>query len=424
MKKQLHPIILSRILLLTIALFCCFTSFAAQLPVSEASRNITINFSEIKIRDLLQLICKQSGKNVIISDKIVGTTSIHLNNVSSTAMLNLILRMHGLTKSEDDALIYIAPAKDLAVEEQLARSYSPVITAIALRYANADAVAELLSKSSGLLATSESIVPDKRTNTLLLQVSTSKLPAIKDFVRQVDLPLKQILIMAKIVSVDENFMHEFGLKLGATKSSRATAKDTGNNNELPLETFDMGHFNLTISKLADAALLSMELAALENSGRGKVISSPKLLTADRREALIESGSEIPYQEKASRGGTSVAFKKATLSLKVTPEIVGTREINLHLALNQDKIGQVLVNGVPTIDTHKIQTQVSVTNGQTVVLGGIYETLKINRTTALPVLGRVPILGGLFRDQENHAERRELLIFVTPKIVTPAVLQTN
>jgi type IV pilus assembly protein PilQ len=177
-----------------------------------------------------------------------------------------------------------------------------------------------------------------------------------------------------------------------------------------------GRANFAIAKLNNGSLLDLELAALESEGRGKVISSPKLLTADRQAAYIESGAEIPYQEKTKRGDTSITFKKAVLSLKVTPEVVAEDTVNLLLQLNQDKVSQLTVNGVPVIDTRKIQTQVLVRNGETVVLGGIYEWSKSNNIIGIPVLGKIPLLGLLFRKQETKMERKELLMFVTPRIV--------
>jgi type IV pilus assembly protein PilQ len=391
------------------------TSMPNQSLISPSS-HLVLDFSEIKTRDLLQLIGKESGKNVIISEKIGGNSTIHLNNVTWKTALSLVLRMNGLAMREEASVIFIAPATDLSTYEQLQRAQEPEINAVTLHHANAETVANLITKTSGMLASAESVIADKRTNTLLLQVNANKVFAIKELVRQIDLPLKQIVIKAQIVCVDENFMRELGVKFGVAKAAAPTKKDSNIQMDLPLESFDSGRFNLTIAKLTDASLLALELDALESEGRGKIISSPKLLTADREMALIESGAEIPYQEKATRGGTNVAFKKAALSLKVVPEIVGKNMINLSLQLNQDKVGQVMINGVPTIDTHKIQTQVLVKNGETVVLGGIYEYLKSNHTSIVPGLGRIPLIGGLFRSNESRTERKELLIFVTPKIV--------
>jgi type IV pilus assembly protein PilQ len=238
--------------------------------------------------------------------------------------------------------------------------------------------------------------------------TTSNFPALA-------VPAKQISIEARIVNIDENYTHELGLEFG-------TSSGTTNNNsnelsmDLPNNQMNPGQFNFVLAKLTNDVLLDMELSALESEGHGKVISRPKLITLDHEPAYIDSGEDIPYQERTSEGNTNVAFKKATLGLKVTPEIVANNKILLHIKVNQDKVSSLTVQGVPAIDTQEIKTQALVNNKQTVVLGGIYEQTKNTTIIKLPILGNIPLLGVLFRHKLTENERKELLIFITPQII--------
>jgi type IV pilus assembly protein PilQ len=227
-------------------------------------------------------------------------------------------------------------------------------------------------------------------------------------------PAKQIAIEARIVNIDENYTHELGIEFGT--SSGTNNNSNGLSMDLPNNQMNPGQFNFVLAKLNNDMLLDMELSALENEGHGKVISRPKLITLDHEPAYIDSGEDIPYQERTSEGNTNIAFKKAALGLKVTPEIVANNKILLHIQVNQDKVSSLTVQGVPAIDTQEIKTQALVNNKQTVVLGGIYEQTKNTTTVKLPVLGDIPLLGVLFRHKLTENERKELLIFITPQII--------
>jgi type IV pilus assembly protein PilQ len=393
--------------ILVLGVFVLFVSGANKLvfavPITE--QKISANFNAIKVRDLLYLLTERSGKNVIISEKISGKVSIDFQKISWREALDALLQMQGLVKRETANLIIITPVNELDKKEAL-----PMQPAVFnLHHASAENISKIIGPA-GVLSQAGKAQAEVRTNALVVADANDKVENLKNLLKQIDVPVKQVLIEARIVSADENFIRDLGLEFGMIQPEETEVDHKRAAN------LHRGKFNFNITKLSNDSLLDLELTALENEGRGKVISSPKLITADRQAAYIESGAEIPYQEKTKKGDISIAFKKAVLSLKVTPEIATNNSINLLLQLNQDKVSQLTINGVPAIDTRKIQTQVLVRNGETVVLGGIYEWSKSNYVVGVPVLRKIPILGALFRKQESKMERKELLMFVTPHII--------
>ena len=377
------------------------------LAASDATQQVSLNFASIKTRDLLYILTEHSGKSVIISEKIGGKINVNLRKTSWHEALDTVLQMQGLVKRETANVITIAPLSELDKKEQLV--VQP--TVFALHHTSADNISKILGPA-GVLSSAGKVGAETRTNMLLVADTSDKIVALKNLLQQVDVPVKQVLIEARIVCADEKFARDLGLEFGMTQT-----KESGkSSNDILTGGLPHGRFNFALAKLNNGSLLDLELAALESEGRGRVISSPKLLTTDRQAAYIESGAEIPYQEKTKEGDTSTSFKKAVLSLKVTPEIVAANTVNLLLQLNQDKVSQLTFNGVPAIDTRKIQTQVLVHNGETIVLGGIYEWSKSNNIISVPGLSKIPVFGLLFRKQETKMERKELLMFVTPRIV--------
>ena len=365
---------------------------------------INMDFANIKTRDLLAIITKNSHKSIIISEQITGRININLQQTSWREALDIVLQNKHLTKYETEQLITITPTDNQNSKDQpLARP-----TVFNLHHASADNIARILSPAGALSAAGKSSA-EIRTNALVITDTDNQIKNVKNLLEQIDIPIKQIAIEARIVNVDSKFIQELGLEFG-------TITNKTDQEKTPKIKASPGKFNFAIAALNNKTLLDIELTALENQGRGKVISSPKLLTADRQAAYIESGSEIPYQERTKEGNTSTTFKKAVLSLKVTPEVVNNNAINLIIQLNQDKVSHLTVNGVPAIDTRKIQTQALVPNGGTIVLGGIYEWSNSHSITRVPILGYIPVLGLLFQKQETKMERKELLIFVTPKII--------
>lgn len=376
---------------------------------------LSLNFHAIAVRDLLQMLTENSGKNVIISDKVSGRISLTLQHVTWQEALNMVLNMQGLTKQETNNTLMITVASGA---ESAAMQIPQPISIFHLHYSQAEDVIALLGKQKNLLSAMGSVSADARTNSILIQDVPMHLSAIWQFLKTVDMPVQQLLIEGRIVSIDSNYTHELGLKFGSVAESNNDHGDKsgGVSEDLPTAASDPGHFNIALAKLGNGSILDMTLSALETEGHANIISSPKLLTANNKAAYIESGQEIPYQEKTSSGATSVAFKKAVLSLKVTPQIINRNKILLHLQLNQDKLSSVTVEGVPAIQTQEIKTDVEVNDRQTLILGGIYEFSQTDNVTKVPLLGDIPLLGKMFQNKQVATQRKELLIFVSPKMI--------
>jgi len=280
---------------------------------------------------------------------------------------------------------------------------------IKLNHVQVQALSHLIdSQKSGFLSKNGRMVTDVQTNTILIKDSLEHLKDIRRYLEQVDVSSQQIMIRVRIVSINNNFTKELGLRYFSEASL---------NMDLPNALTSPGQFGLILAKLNKNNLLDLELSALESEGHGKIISSPELITTNQRTAYIEAGDQIPYQEKGSHGGTSIAFKKAVLSLKVMPEIIPDNKIILHLTVSYDKASPVLFNGVPVIQTRALQTEVLAKDGETIVLGGIYEETTSSSLEKVPLLGRTPVLGALFRSKKKQMSSNQLLIFVTPQRIT-------
>lgn len=298
---------------------------------------------------------------------------------------------------------------------QLPQSFEKSITeVVAVHYANASNLAMLLSdKSLDLISVQGKIIVDQQNNSLFLHDAPTRLVQLKKFIAKLDLPTPQILIKAKIVFVDDTFIKN----LGALFSTRSSKPDRLGGFNMDLPSADTPNtIRVPIIRFTDGSLLDMEITALENSGHARLISSPELVTLNRLPAMIESGEEIPYQETTYSGGTSVTFKKAVLRLKVTPQLMPQGRVLLQLEVNQDKVSPLLIKGVPAISTQQLQTQVLVKDQQTIVLGGIYEQENSLQEDGIPGLRKLPVIGGAFQRTKQVNNRRELLIFITPKII--------
>ena len=285
---------------------------------------------------------------------------------------------------------------------------------IPIHYAKAPELLSFIKKMGHhSLSVKGDIQADIRTNQLWLRDDSAHIKVIKHLIHQLDIPVSQVLIKARIVTVEDNFVHSLGLIFGTEqqKNSQQTLSM-----DLPRSSTSAGIATIPIANLGNGHLLDLELTALEQQGHAQVISSPELMTSNRQTALIESGEEVPYQEKTGQGNTSVAFKKATLRLKVTPVIMPGQRILLHLTVNQDKISSLLINGVPAIRTEQLSTQVRLKDMETVVLGGIVEHTLSHQEEGVPLLRKIPIIGALFRTRRQVNEHRQLFIFVTPQII--------
>lgn len=385
---------------------------AATALNANQDGTLSLDFSSISVREVLRLLAEFARINMVMSDAVSGNVTLHLQRVTWQQALDTILILEGLSKQQQNNVIFIARANE--IEANTSSTLTSMI--IPVHYAKAaDLVTLLKSQDSSLWSKQGVIAADIRTNSLWIQETPQKIAAIRALLARLDQPVKQVLIQARIVNIDENYLQELGVKFGTVSGGNASVLD-GLNMDLPVSVKSNGHFNIAIAKLGGNTLLDLELSALESEGHGKIISSPELVTADRMPAYIESGEEVPYQEKTSSGATNVTFKKAVLSLKVVPQITPEGHIFLDLTVNQDKLSPVTVNGVPAIQTREVRTQVLVNNGQTLVLGGIYEQTQSDNVERIPFLSAIPGVGKLFTNKVTRTERKELLIFVTPKIM--------
>jgi len=431
---------------------------------------LTLNFQDIETRAVLQLLADASGQNIVVSDSVTGNVTLRLQNVPWDQALDIVLRTKGLDKRRQDNVIIVAPSEELASREKAELASKKDISELTplrseylqVNYAKAADMAVLI-KSSGrsLLSTRGNVAVDERTNTLLLQDTAERLADIRRLVATLDIPVRQVLIESRIVIVNDDFQRQLGAVLGFTGvghnganglvTTTGTAAGTDqilgsaltNVNSgtgpfpvsVPTGTNAANRYNVNLPATTPAGsialgvlgsdyLVDLELSAAQTETRAEIISSPRVITANQKEATIEQGVEIPYQESAASGATSVQFKKAVLSLKVTPQITPDNRIILSLDVKDDNIGTVVVASgginVPSIDTREISTQVLVNDGQTVVLGGILATTHRTDETKVPFLGDVPVLGNLFKTSTKTNDKDELLIFVTPKIVREGV----
>ncbi|KTD24799.1 type IV pilus assembly protein PilQ [Legionella lansingensis] len=410
-------------------------------------KRISLNFQDIEVRSALQLLAEFAGINIVVSDTVAGNITISLNDIPWDQALNIILTTRSLEKKRMGNIIFIAPATEITerrkkIEEAQLKlnDMTPLQSELfQINYAKASEIANILqAKNETLLSTRGKMAIDARTNTLWIQESTRRLAVIRKLIEYFDVPVKQVLIEARIVNVTKDFAQDLGLHFGLSRGRLSDARKdnitqltekTASPSATPLAdrlNFDIGNIpigtstaslGIALAKLGDGILLDLELSALESEGRGEVISSPRLIATNQQPAVIESGEEIPYQEATSSGATAVSFKKAVLSLKVTPQITPDGKILMDLKINQDIPTPKVFNGVPTILTKEIQTNVLACNGQTIVLGGIYKQDKNNEINRVPFLGELPMVGGLFRNQSTSIRNEELLIFITPRIIS-------
>lgn len=406
-------------------------------------KHISLNFQKISIRAVLQILAKFTHKNMVVSDKVQGTITLRLKNIPWDQALDIILMTHGLVKRQTANVMLIDTKESLVkIEEQhlksqqLIQGLEPVRSElIQINYAKAADLGILIKDNqNSLLSEKGKIRIDARTNTLWIQDNRPKINEVRELIKQLDVPVKQVQIEARIVEVTKDFAHDLGIRWGISPLSTlngplpeqsALASQTNPYTQklnldliaAPAAGLIPASIGIAMARLSDNILLDLELSALESEGRAELLSSPRLITTNQQPAVIDSGQEIPYQESTSSGATAVSFKKAVLSLKVTPQITPNREILMDLKINQDTASKQLVNGVPAILTKEIKTKVLVGNGQTIVLGGIYQQDKSSTVTRVPFLGQLPIVGNLFRNTQISLTNDELLIFITPKIIT-------
>ncbi len=446
---------------------------SAEEKKEYTGERLTLNFQDIDVRSVLQLLADTSGQNIVVSDSVTGNLTLRLQNVPWDQALDIVLRTKGLDKRRQDNVIIVGPTEELASREKAelaahkeVEELSPIRSEyIQVNYAKVSDLAKMIRPTgaaagggaagrNSMLSARGSLSIDERTNTLLVQDTAENLANIRRLVQTLDVPVRQVLIEARIVVVSDTFERDLGAQFGIT-----TAQSNGNNGLLAVSgngtaTDVMTQSALTnissglpstpvatpalanrymvnlpaantngsigIALLGGSYLVDLALSAAENEGKSETISSPRVITANQKQATIMQGVEIPYQESASSGATTTQFKNAVLSLKVTPLITPDNRVILDLDVSDDTVGQNVQSAtggsVPSIDTREIMTQVLVGDGQTVVLGGILETTKSYAANKVPWLGDIPILGHLFKSTVDINNKTELLIFITPKIL--------
>ncbi len=415
---------------------------------------LSLNFQDIEVRSVLQLLADFTGLNLVVSDSVEGNLTLRLKNVPWDQAMDIILKTKGLAQRRSGNVILIAPTDEIAAREKLELESRRQVEElerlrtefIKVNYAKAEEMADLLNqKDNAILSPRGSVSVDVRTNTLLVKDTIDSLANVRRLLVELDIPIRQVLIESRVVIASDDFSKELGIRFGITRNASTTgdtAVTSGNLNgttdilnQDPLSLFDSlnvnlpvqnpaGTFALALAKLPLGTLLEMELSAAQIEGRGEVVSSPRVITANSHTARIEQGVEIPYLE-LDDGDATLQFRKAVLSLEVTPQITPDDRIIMDLDVRKDSQGELVSFGAglfaPTIDTRKVQSQLLVDNGQTVVLGGIYETVQTTQVTRVPFFSDLPLIGRLFKSTISINDRSELLIFVTPKILQGASL---
>ncbi|MAP27661.1 MULTISPECIES: type IV pilus secretin PilQ [unclassified Methylophaga] len=421
---------------------------------------LSLNFQNIEVRAVLQLLADFNGMNLVTSDTVTGNLTLRLKNVPWDQALDIILKTKGLGMRQNGNVMLIAPAAEIAAREkqelearrqlvELEPLYSEIFE---VNFAKATDMAEILtttqgqttagSSAGGFLSDRGSVVVDQRTNSLLLRDTARNLADVRKLIEKLDIPVRQVLIESRIVIANNDFTKELGVRFGTSAESGTLGAGTSGSLEglqVPANNLDAvvptnqaglrgqdlnvnlpvanpaGTIALALAKLPLGAVLELELSAMQEEGKGEIISTPRVITSNQKQATIEQGTEIPYQEASSSGATSVSFKEALLKLDVTPQITPDDRIVMDLEVNKDEVGAIFL-GVPSIDTRSVRTQVLVDNGETVVLGGIYEQTSRTESTRVPFFGDLPYVGFLFKTNLNEDRQRELLVFVTPKII--------
>ncbi|MCG6235488.1 type IV pilus secretin PilQ [Vibrio furnissii] len=423
--------------------------------LEKEGKLISINFQDIPVRNVLQLIADYNQFNLVVSDSVSGNLTLRLDGVPWQQVLDIILQVKGLDKRVDGNVILVAPKEELdrreqqqlekaRMAEELGDLQSEIIK---INFAKASDIAQMIGGDGAVNMLSErgSISIDERTNALLLRELPDNIHVIRDIVASLDIPVKQVQIEARIVTVNEGDLDELGVRWGFSSTNGSTttggsiesnlgaiglydgSSDSGDgaaiddflNVNLAATSANASSIAFQVAKLGADTLLDLELSAMQRESKAEIISSPRLITTNKQPAYIEQGTEIPYLESSSSGATSVAFKKAVLSLKVTPQITPDNRLVLDLSVTQDRPGEVVKTGTGeavAINTQRIGTQVLVNNGETVVLGGIFQHSVTSSVDKVPLLGDLPLLGALFRRSYEQMGKSELLIFVTPKVV--------
>ena len=411
------------------ALVVVLAKAQSEIQDFNVNKKISLNFQNISTRALLQTLAEFAGFNLVVSDGVSGKVSLNLKEVPWEEALNIVLMSKGLGKRHMGNILYVAPISEIAAQDEQAalarkanQKIAPVEPAyIHLNYAKAADMAKmLLSAPADLFSERGSIVADERTNTLIVSDTAAQLDKIRTMVMKLDQPIDQVLIEARIVEVSKSSVFDLGIGYNLTDSNNENnlIKILPNYQRISDATPGSTNAQLSFSGLFGGIDLTLELSALETEGNAKIVSSPHLVVAENKEAYIKQGKEIPYNEATASGAASIAFKEAVLELKVVPQIAPNGKIILDVTVKKDAQSKDTsgLTEQPILDKREIQTKLMVQNGQTVVLGGIYEKTKSQVRSKVPLLGDIPLLGWLFSSVSDNFENKELLIFITPKII--------
>lgn len=396
-----------------------------------SGEKLTLNFQNISTREALSVIADFTGLNMVISDTVSGSLTLRLKDVPWDQAFEIILQSRGLDMRKNGNVIQVAPREEIAAKEKIEFSARQEITELEplrtenfdLAYAKASDIVNLISnEKQKILSSRGSANFDLRTNLLFVKDIPSSLEEVRKLIKLVDVPVRQVLIEARFVEAGESFNHTLGGRLAyagptvaAGGSGRVNANVSGGSLNLPGAAAGLGGLTMSLFNAAATETLSLELNASAIDGTTKNIASPRVVTGDKTPATIESGVEVPYLQASSSGATNVAFKKAVLGLTVTPQITPEDSVTMKISVSQDTVGNIY-SGVPSINTKKVDTQVLVENGGTVVIGGVYTQDNSDSTSAVPGLSDIPVLGWMFKSNTKVKSKKELLVFITPKIL--------
>lgn len=398
-----------RLVVLVILIACVLGSAKPDvIKKSIEPTVVALDFKKIAIKELLEFIAEEMNYNIVIAESVTGSVTVHLKKVTWMQALDTVLEITGFVKRIESNTIFVGtPASFAARQASLQQAVPLKCARIKLQHTDAHQIYTILKSQSELLSEDAKVACNLQKNSLWLRESADNLPLVIDYIHELDVAEKQLVITAKIINLNNKQKCELGIKFSATPMQKECKSTPGDN---------ANAFKFAIINMAQNQILNLELDALEKSGHSHVVADPTIVTQNRKTATIEAGEDIPYQEKTSSGATSVTFKKAALSLKVTPTVLPDNRIVLDLEINQNKVLPLSINGTPAIQTQELKTQVTVRSDEAVILGGIYEAEHANLITAMPVLGHIPGIGSLLSHHDNEQLKSELFVIISPHIM--------
>lgn len=408
-------------------------SIPLALATPYQGEPLSLNFQDVEVRAVLQVLADYAGVNLVASDAVQGNVTLRLHDVPWDQALDLVLRSKGLARRQEGNVLLVAPATELATQsfdtrvgQALEAQLQPLRRELLpIHHAKAAELAELLMASladDGILAGRGSLSVDERTNTLVLHQPAERLAELRQLVAQLDVPVRQVVIEARIVEANVDYQKSLGVRWGGP----LYLEDPQPGKDLFVDLgLERAGSSIGLGLLRGGVLLDLELSAMEKSGNGEIISQPKVVTADKETARILKGTEVPYQETSKSGATSVAFREASLSLEVTPQITPDNKVIMTVRVTKDEPDYVnALNDVPPIRKNEVNAKVRVTDGETIVIGGVYSTSQNNVVDKVPFFGDLPYVGRLFRRDALQEKKSELLVFLTPRIMSDQAIAVS